>query len=398
MVLSYMFYKRDILPQLERELETKEITVITGMRQVGKTTVLNYLLGLVKSANKILLDLENPLHRKVFEEENYDAVWNNIAKFGITNTKKAYIFLDEVQNLPQVSHVAKYLYDHWQVKFFLTGSSSFYLKNLFPESLAGRKMVFEMLPLTFREFLRFKGKEKDAANGFLEKAKSKNRIAFGQYKPYYEEFLEFGGFPRVALEESAERKRRILQEIFTSYFEKDAKNLADFRDISKLRDLILLLVPRIGQRLEINKLATDLSVTRETVYNYLAFLEQTYFISLLPRFTASRDRQAAGSKKLFVCDTGIANILGRTSLGQLFEQSVFQNLRHISTLHYYNKEGKSEIDFIVDERVALEVKVSSSQQDIDHLKRRCMGLGLAEYYIISLQYKDDQKTIIAIDL
>lgn len=393
-----MFYKRDILPQLEDELETKEITVITGMRQVGKTTVLRHLLELIKSANKVLLDLENPLHRKLFEEENYDAVWNNLAQFGLTNKEKAYIFLDEIQNLPQVSSVVKYLYDHWQVKFFLTGSSSFYLKNLFPESLAGRKIVFEMYPLTFREFLRFKDRKQDVPAAFSKKAQKKNRIAFEQRKHYYEEFLEFGGFPKVALEEKPLRKQQLLSEIFTSYFEKDAKNLADFRDISKLRDLILLLIPRIGSRLEINKLANSLSISRETVYNYLTFLEETYFISLLPKFTASIDRQAAGSKKLFMCDAGIVNVLGKASFGQLFEQSVFQSLRPWHKLNYYSKEGRNEIDFIVDKRIALEVKLSSSRQDIDHLRRRAVGVGLTEHYIVSLQYSDAQETIVATDL
>ena len=94
----------------------------------------------------------------------------------------------------------------------------------------------------------------------------------------------------------------------------------DPNDLVKLRDLILLLLQRIGSRFEINKLASELSISRETIYTYLAFLEQTYFISLLPKFTASIDRQAAGSKKLFLCDAGIANALGKISQGQLFEQ------------------------------------------------------------------------------
>lgn len=393
-----MFYARDILSSLEKELATQEAIVITGMRQVGKTTVLNHLFGLVQSKNKVLLDLENPLNRRVFEEENYDAVWNNLAQFGISKKEKAYIFLDEVQNLPQVSKVVKYLYDHFKVKFFLTGSSSYYLKNLFPESLAGRKIVFEMFPLTFQEFLRFKGKERKTADSFSEKAEQRNRIAFELYKPYYHEFIEFGGFPKVVLEEARSRKNVFLEEIFTSYFEKDAKSLSDFRDMSKLRDLILLLVPRVGARLEINKLAAELSTTRETVYNYLSFLEKTYFISLLSRFTASIDRQAAGSKKLFLCDTGIANVLGKISQGQLFEQSIFQNLRPWHELAYYSKEGRSEIDFIIDKKIGLEVKLSGSRQDIESLKKRAKAAGLTESYIVSFNYSDQREAIIAVDM
>jgi len=393
-----MPYPRQIFTQLEAELETKEIMVITGMRQVGKTTTLLHLYDLVKIKNKTILDLENPLHRKVFEEENYDAVWSNLAQFGITNTTKAYIFIDEVQNLPNLSRVVKYLLDHWDVKFILTGSSSYYLRNLFPESLAGRKIIFELFPLNFSEFLTFKQVTRVVEASFKTKANHKNKIAYDKLLSYYDEFMEFGGFPSVVLEENRERKKILLSEIFTSYFEKDAKNLADFKDMSKLRDLILLLIPRVGSRIEILKLATTLSVSRETIYNYLAFLEQTYFITLLPKYSASIDRQAAGNKKLFLCDSGIANALGRISQGQLFEQSIYQNLRGFHNLTYYNKNGGSEIDFVSDLNCALEVKFSVSSQDLENLKRRSEGLGLKENYIITHEYTNHPRVIIVTDL
>jgi predicted AAA+ superfamily ATPase len=393
-----MFISRNILPKLEQELEKKEATVITGMRRVGKTTLLVHLFDSIASKNKTIFDLENPLHRHVFEEENYDNIWNNLAQYGITNKEKAYLFIDEIQNLPTISTAIKYLYDHFDIKFVLTGSSSYYLKNLFPESLSGRKVVLELYPLTFSEFLSFKGVEKKYFPTFEEKIKSKNKINFEQHKKYYDEYIEFGGFPAVVLEENRERKKILLEEIFTSYFEKDAKNLADFKDMAKLRDLILLLVPRIGQRIEIAKLASNLSLSRETVYNYLYFLEQTYFISLLSKFSKSIDRQSSGGKKLFLCDSGIANILGKISLGQLFEQSVFQNLRPSFTLHYYNKEGKSEIDFIVDEKTALEAKLTFSLADQEYLKRKTYPLNLKETYIVSLDFNDSENSLPATEL
>lgn len=393
-----MFYARQIFPKLKAELDTKEITVITGMRRVGKTTVLTELYNLIKSENKVILDLENPLHRKVFEEENYDAVWNNLGQFDIRNNIKAYIFIDEVQNLPDLSRVVKYLYDHWDVKFFLTGSSSYYLRNLFPESLAGRKIIFELFPLNFEEFLAFKKISRKTEKLFKQKAIGKNRINYEKLVSYYNEFIEFGGFPAVVLEENQDRKKTLLSEVFTSYFEKDAKNLADFRDMSKLRDLILLLIPRVGSKLEINKLASELSTSRETIYNYLSFLEQTYFITLLPKYSASIDRQAAGSKKLFFCDCGMANILGKISEGQLFEQSIFQNLRTTHKLNFYSRGGINEIDFIVDDKIALEAKVSTSKQDFNNLKRRSKGVGINENYVVTLQYSDNPRAIVATDL
>lgn len=396
--MLYMIYQRELFSRLESELHTKEITVITGMRRVGKTTALLHLYDLVDSENKVMFDLENPLHRKIFEEENYDTVWNNLKQFGITTTQKAYLFIDEVQNLPKISTVIKYLYDHGDVKCILTGSSSYYLRNLFPESLAGRKLIFEMFPLTFDEFLKFKNIKRSTADTFKQKAQNKNKISYEQLIPYYREYLQFGGFPSVVLEEDPERKKTLLSEIFTSYFEKDAKNLADFKDMSKLRDLILLLVPRIGSRIEILKLATNLSVSRETVYNYLSFLEQTYFISLLPRHSHSIDRQAAGSRKLFMCDCGIAGILGKPSEGQLLEQSIFQNIRSNHTLSFYSKDGGAEIDFIVDEKIALEVKMTGSQRDIAHMRARTESLDLDESYVITADFSEHPEMIVVTDL
>lgn len=392
-----MIYARFIFAQLEKELATKESLVITGMRRVGKTIALEYLFSKVQTPNKVLLDLESPLNRKIFETDNFDAIWNNLAEFGISNKEKAFIFLDEIQNLPIISQVVKYLSDHFDVKFIMTGSSSFYLKNLFPESLAGRKIVFEMFPLTFAEFLTFKQFPRQEKVEFLIKAASKNRISYERIIPYYKEFIEFGGFPRVVLEENPERKKTLLLEIFKSYFETDVKTLADFQNIGKLRDLILLLIPRVGSRIEIVKLANSLGVSRQTIYNYLVFLEHTYFIAFLSKFSKSIDRQAAGSKKLYLCDAGMANVLGKVSEGQLFEQTIFQSLKPHHSLNFFYKDA-SEVDFIVDDSIACEVKTSASKRDIAHLKAKARSLHLTEYYIIAKEFSEDEKVILATDI
>jgi len=170
--------------------------------------------------------------------------------------------------------------------------------------------------------------------------------------------------------------------------------MADFKNIAKLYDLILLLIPRVGSRIEIAKLSQSLGISRETVYSYLSFLEKTYFISLIPKFSKSIDRQFLGTKKLFFCDSGMVNSLGKVSEGQLFEQSVFQNLRINHALNYYNKDGGGEIDFIIDEKIALEVKTNASKRDIDHLKKRSKSLNLAEAYIVSREYSKEKEVIL----
>src|SRR3989344_5403916 len=106
-----MFYSRQIYSGLKAELKTKEAIVLTGMRQVGKTTLLRELYSSISSPNKVFLDFENPLHTQIFEKENFDNIWADLADFGIVKEKRAYIFIDEAQNLPMISRVIKYLVD-----------------------------------------------------------------------------------------------------------------------------------------------------------------------------------------------------------------------------------------------------------------------------------------------
>jgi len=394
-----MIYPRKILPKLEKEIDKKEIVVVTGMRQVGKTTILQQIFSIIKSKNKAFLDAGNPLHRKVFDEVNYDQVMQNLRKFGIIDNQNAYVFIDEIQNMPEISMVIKYLYDHFQVKFFVTGSSSYYLKNLFPESLAGRKIIYEMFPLSFSEFLEFKGVQKKSVFTFSEKEKTRNKLTPDLYDAYLDEYIEFGGFPGIVLENDINRKKELLDNVFRSYFEIDIKNLADFRELSKLRDLILMLVSRVGSKLDITKLSSELNISRETIYSYLSFLEQTYFISMIPQYPKSIDRKSSGSKKLYYCDSGLANYLGRLSEGQLFENIIHQNLKILyKDICYFATSNGAEIDFIIEDKYAFEVKLSADKKDVKNTKRLTTDIGLTEGFVISKKFLDQKGVILAHDL
>src|SRR5690606_1084425 len=118
------------------------------------TTVLKQIYAEITSPYKLYLDLENVLNQKYFENENYDAIFKTFCNLtGASPGDKIYLFLDEIQKIKNLPSVIKYLGDNYRFKFFLTGSVSFYLKNLFSESMAGRKFLFELTPLTFKEFL-----------------------------------------------------------------------------------------------------------------------------------------------------------------------------------------------------------------------------------------------------
>src|SRR5271165_3006824 len=127
--------RRLLFYEISQYLEHKNALVITGMRQVGKTTLMRQLFEEIGDKPKIWFDFENPLDQKLFEDQEYNNIYKRLVELTASSGKRMYIFLDEIQNFPEVTKVIKYLIDHYSVKFIVTGSSSFYLKNLFPESL-----------------------------------------------------------------------------------------------------------------------------------------------------------------------------------------------------------------------------------------------------------------------
>ena len=394
-----MLYERKLFGELSKRIEDKEIVVLTGMRRVGKTTLFRMIFDKIESKNKVFFDIENPLNQKIFEEEDYDNIWANLKVFRINNKEKAYIFIDEIQSKPGIIKVIKYLYDHYNVKFFLTGSSSFYLKNLFPESLAGRKIIFELYPLDFEEFLLFKEHKKKFFKEFRSKDKDKNKIEYEKTKKLYEEYLEFGGFPQVVLANENEKKKEFLVDIFKSYFEKDVQSLAAFKDIAIFRDLLLLLLKRVGAKMDVTKLASELGVSRETIYSYLSFLEKTYFINLISPFTKNIDKEVSGRKKIYVCDNGIAKYLGKCEEGNLLENSVFNNLRNHGEIKYYEIRNGGEIDFILsNKKIGLEVKNRGDERDYSKLKNLKEKLKLKECYVVSKEFIDKKGFVMALDI
>ncbi len=394
-----MFIKRKKYSELKQLMEYDEIVVLTGMRRVGKTTLLKQLFKEIESDNKVFLDMENQIDRIVFDEKNYHNIINNLSAYGLNSKQKAYVFIDEIQLAPQLISPLKYLYDHYNIKFVTTGSSSFYLKNLFSESLSGRKFVVELFPLDFEEFLWFKNITINFETSFSKKEAQRNKVAFERYKTYYSEYLQFGGFPQVVLAETNDKKTRYLNDIFNSYFEKDVKSLADFKNIRAFRELLMLLIRRTGSKLDVSKIASSLNLSRPTVYSYLAFLEQTYFISMITSYSASIDRELSRSKKVYICDTGIINLFPNIDEGNIFENAVYHNLKSHGKINYYQTRAGVEIDFILSgQKIAFEVKTKAIPQHVQRLKRLASNLKLNEYYVISKDFAEIENVILSINV
>lgn len=372
--------KRKLYTSIMQRIAGPETIVVTGMRRTGKTVLLHQVFDSIESRNKVYLDLENPINRKFFENENYDALIADFATFGISPAERAYIFLDEIQQLPTIPSVVKYLSDHYKIKFFLTGSASFYLKNLFSESLAGRKILYELYPVDFDEFLILK----DQALTPPQQGRPSSEAVYTRFARLYQEYMEFGGFPGVITKATVQEKRESLEDIFTSYFEKEVLQLSDFRKNNVVRDLILLLFQRVGSSIEYQKIASELGVSRITIKEYLAFLEQTYLFTCIRPFSRNRDSEIRGMQKIYCIDSGLVNHFGKVNEGSLIKNTIFHQLRvHARTIQYYRRKNGREIDFIVDREHAYEVKRKAQSRDLGTVQRVGNDLGMKTSTVIS---------------
>lgn len=384
-----MYKNRKILNILVKYAHAREAIVITGFRRVGKTVLLKHIYEQTLTKNKVFLDMESPINQRAFTDSNYDNIKAFLERLGIDFTKSAFVFLDEIQNVRNLPSVVKYLYDHNDIKFYLTGSSSFYLKNWFSESMSGRKFLFELHPLDFEEFLWFK------------EVKIKPTAGYDLLSGLYEEYLLYGGFPGVALAKSTEQKLLQLDDVLGSYFKLDVQALANFRDNQNLKDLLFLLSSRVGSKPEISKLAESLTVSRQTLYEYLDFFEQTYLIHYLRPISGSKDIQIRHMPKIYFVDTGILNRVAQVSKGQLFENKVFNQLytrlsyegklgEFGDNIGYYQKKSGAEIDFIAERKTVYEVKIRGGGFDLQKLKKIAKKLGILDCKVVTLEKIDKE--------
>lgn len=374
-------YERLTFKALEAHLEKKQVTVITGMRRVGKTTALRYLLDKVSHSNKLYLDLERIEFRHLFNQSSYTDIERGLTQLGINFGMPAVIALDEIQLVKSIPSVLKSLYDTYQVKFIVSGSSSFYLKNHFSESLAGRKKIFEMWPLDFREFLMFR--EEWTPQIAQEKGKTFLRTFYDLYSPLYEEYMRFGGFPEVVLAEKETDREDYLSDIINSYIELDIKLLSDFEMSDTLYKIMLLLAGRTGSKVDYSKISGILGINRHKVKDYIALLEHTYLIRLVRPLAKGIDKELTSQPKIYFTDTGVLNMLQKgLPGGHVFENAVANQLAMLGPLHYFEKSRSKEIDFILNETTAFEVKETPVKQHLTSLQHDARTIGLPECQLI----------------
>ena len=362
-------FERKLVNRLLPYLDSRECVVIYGSRQVGKTTLLKYIIKHHIKENAFYLDLE---FQSLLElcNKGAESVYSYLTQKGADEKRKIYLIIDEVQYLKNPTAFIKIFHDHYEnVKLVVSGSSAFEIKKKFKQSLAGRIVAFELYPLSFEEFLIFKEK-----NYRLKEENSK--IINDELVALAGEYIKFGGYPRIVLEDSEEKKQTYLSQIINTYVRKDIRDAGNIRNISSFNNLLEVLASQTGQLLNVSELSNTLGMSRVTVLEYLDLLEHTFIIKLIRPFHKNLRNELSKNPKIFFMDTGIAHLLWlkefpKTVFGNVFETFVFLELmRTGKKINFWRTTNKQEVDFIISNKMlyAIEAKLNFSQSGRKHLR------------------------------
>jgi len=360
--------KRSIRPILETALEISPVVLLSGARQVGKSTLSFRLFqnyAILDDVDLRLNAIENP---KGFIKQLIKPVC-----------------IDEIQKAPNLLEAIKLDVDSDRVNgsYLLTGSANVLDMKKTKDTLAGRIIALSLYPLSAKER---NGKPDDnVVDRLFEKNFNCEKIDSNDIF----EFVISGGYPEVQKLDSDLKKRLWFSSYISTYIERDARALGEIREINNFFKFINVLAPRTATLLNKSKIAGAVSLKDSVVDNFITILELLYQVELLRPYSENIGKQFVKSPKLYMLDTGIACHLLRVKdikalesshyKGQILETFIFSELRkHMSfsvdsiDIFHYRTNDKKEIDFILsrgDKMVAIEVKSSYSvnRSDFKHI-------------------------------
>jgi predicted AAA+ superfamily ATPase len=310
--------------------------IIFGPRQVGKTTLLKSFLE--RTPLKYKLDSgDNIRLHSILGSQDFDKILEYAQGYDI-------IAIDEAQQIPNIGMALKILVDQIPGIFVIaTGSSSFDLAQSVGEPLTGRKTTLTLYPVAQMELLTMLNKH--------------------ELRDNLEEYMIFGGYPRVLSVSTRQEKIDILTELVDSYLLRDILSLEKIKKSEILFNLVKLLAFQIGNLVSHNELATQLRIDIKTVARYLDLLEKSFVICKLGGFSNNLRNEITSKHKYYFLDLGIRNAVVaqfgpldmRNDVGQLWENFVFiERLKDTSYKRFYGRryfwrtyEGQ-EVDFIED--------------------------------------------------
>ena len=360
--------KRLLLEELKSHLAAKEMSLIVGARQVGKTTLMKELVAFLaaKGERSLFLNLDYDSDQPHFASQ--DAL---IDKLRLELPEGGYVFIDEIQRKEDAGLFLKGVYDRGlDYKFIVSGSGSLELKEKIHESLAGRKRLFELGPVSFLEFVDYKTSYRYGGeiSAFLDLEKEKG-------ERFLLEYMGYGGYPRVVVEESHREKQLIVGEILGSYLERDIACLLNVDKTEAFSKMLRLLAAQSGRLLNQSNLAALSGVSVPTLGNYLWYAEKTFIVKRVAPYFTNKVKEITKSTNVYFNDLGLRNYLlgvfgnlaNPNDMGFVFQNLVFNILRQ-KTIHtpffvnFWRTINKAEVDFVIDrgsDLLPIEVKFSS---------------------------------------
>lgn len=360
--------------QLEVPLDSGKIVTVTGPRRAGKTW---YFFQLMSRLESMGVRKEQCLYLN-FEDErleldnDYDQILSAyLEMYPQQALEQTYFFFDEIQELPNWEKYVRRLYDTVSRNIFLTGSNARMLSMEIATALRGRSLTFEIMPLSFREFLIFQDIDPEERFSTRQKALIENR---------FEEYLVWGGFPELVNIESRFRPD-VLQEYFDVMLYRDLVERYAIRDVSILKYLIKRLVTSFTKEFSVNRFYNDLKsrgmkIGKDSIYRLMDQLFSIYMITYMEKYDPSVVKREMSNRKIYLYDNGFASALNYSfseDRGKLLENLIFTTLRSNGEL-YFAKNG-FECDFVLFPRLKAPMLVQVAETlHRDNIQREIKGL------------------------
>lgn len=378
---------RNIFSILKKELKNNKITVITGSRQVGKTTAMKVLFEEIKSLSNFIT-FDNSSIRQLFEENPDLFIEQHIKPYD-------YIFIDEFQYAKKGGKVLKYIYDITKKKIIISGSSKPDIAIQSLQYLVGRVSLIEMYPLSFYEFVSFKSPEKKI---LLEKPR--DIISLSQLNGEFEEYLMFGGYPEVVLEKNFEDKKKILKDIIQIYLLKEIKDVLGYKNSYEYEKLLKIIAINNGKLTKISTLSNVLDISWNTVQENVSILSKTNILFSIQPFFSNKSKEIVKTSKYYFHDIGFVNSLlnnfsrinERVDKGEILESFVLHELLKKNYIVKFWNRQFSEVDFVLEkDGKIIGIECKSNIEKIP----RSLNIFFSEYdcfkaYVFNL--KNDYKT------
>lgn len=357
----------------------KEILVLLGARQVGKTTILKRLFP-----GALYLTVDNDPIRLVLER--YDPeVYKQLL-----NQNGEYVVIDEIHKLNDPGRAAKIFFDQLpEYKLIITGSSAFNIKNKASESLAGRRIDYQLYPLSLSEYLVQQNMEKELSFNFFQDLINKVAIEpvvkIYDFKAILDNILVYGLYPAMQIHPS---DPVYLANLVNSVVFKDLIELSLLENKSAALALLKLLAYQIGSLVNYAELASKLGINAKTVKRYIELFEQSFIIfSIKPYSTRKRD-EIAKMPKIYFYDLGLRNALinnfepasARGDYGQMFENFIVSELLKYNYygnfgygFNFWRTKSGSEVDLVLSkpgkETIGVEIKSQNRRVNQAFLSR-----------------------------